>query len=85
MIRLILLANHPYLWINIKGAPFSTAIDIHPELNLVFINGPCFGPVADSSTNFPILPAEFVGTENVPAPLIPLVVDGPNLNGMIRG
>ena len=85
MIRLILLANHPYLWINIKGTPFSSAIDIHPELNLVFINGSCFGPVADRSTNFSILPTQLVGTENIPAPSIPLVVDGPNLNRMIRG
>lgn len=85
MVRLILLANHPYLWINIKGTPFSTAIDIHPELNLVFINGSCFGPVADGPANFTILPPKAVGTKNVPAPLIPLMVDGPNLDGMIRG
>jgi len=85
MIRHILSANHPYLWINIKGTPFFSAIDIHPELNFVFIIGAGFSPVEDSTANFPIFPAQLVGTENIPAPLIPLVVDGPNLNGMIRG
>ncbi len=84
MIRLILLANHPYLWINIKGTPFSTSIDIHPELNLVFVIGACFGPVDDSTANLSIFPTQLVGTENVPAPAISLVVDGPNLNRVIR-
>ena len=81
----ILSANHPYLWINIKGARFSSAIDINPELNFVFIICSIFGPVQDGSTNFSVLPAQPVGTKNISSPPVSLVVDRPNLHTIVRG
>ena len=81
---LILLANHPNLWINIKGTPSSAAIDIDPELNIVFINGTLFGPFENGATDFSVLPTQPVGTENISAPKIPLVIDRPNLYSVFR-